>query len=133
MGDVGLLTHYIFNDDAKRNILIDPKGFNLGAIYENAVAELLMSHGYTPRFHSTVKRGEIDFIIESNMVVTPIEIKSSEPDKTTGFYSHPALNNLLDRHNEIKESWVFGLTNVKSENDRIQMFPIYMIDFLRNK
>ena len=131
MGDVGLLTNYIFDEEAKRKIIIDDKGYDLGAIYENAVAELLQTHGYHPRFHSTVKRGEIDFIIEKNMTIIPIEIKSSKPDKRTECYSHPALNHLLDDHQEIKESWVFGINNVKKENDRIQMFPIYMIDFLR--
>lgn len=65
------------------------------------------------------------------MKVCPIEIKSYEPDKSSGVYSHPALNNLLEDHQEIKDSWVFGINNVKRENDRIQMFPIYMIDFVR--
>ena len=132
MNDVGLLTYYIFNRAAKRRLLIDAKGYDLGAIYENAVAELLLSHGYDPRFHSTVKRGEIDFIIENNMTVIPIEIKSCEPERKSGFFSHPALNHLLEHHKEIKEAWVFGLNNVKKENDTIQMFPIYMIDFVRN-
>ena len=67
------------------------------------------------------------------MNVIPIEIKSHEPDKTTGNFSHPALNHLLDHHKEIKEAWVFGINNVKKENDVIQMFPIYMIDFLSNR
>lgn len=131
MGDVGLLTHYLFGEEDKRKLLISSKGYDLGAVYENAVAELLVAHGYEPRFHSRVKRGEIDFIIEKNMKVCPIEIKSYEPDKSSGAYSHPALNNLLEDHQEIKDSWVFGINNVKRENDRIQMFPIYMIDFVR--
>ena len=133
MGDVGLLASYIFDRESKRRLLIESKGVDLGSLYENAVAQLLVAHGYEPRFHSTVKRGEVDFIIEKNMNVIPIEIKSYEPDKKTGLFSHPALNNLLQAHGEIKESWVFGLNNIKKENDNIQMFPIYMIDFIRKE
>ena len=131
MNDSGLLTHFIFDVEAKRKLLVDSKGVDLGAAYENAVAELLLAHGYEPRFHSTVKNGEIDFIIERNMTVVPIEVKSYEPDKSTGFFSHSALNNVLRAHEEIKESWVFGLNNVKEEKNNIHMFPIYMIDFIR--
>lgn len=131
INDSGLLTSFIFDNDARRRLLIDSKGVDLGAIYENAVAELLLAHGYEPRFHSTVKNGEVDFIIEKNMTVIPIEIKSYEPNKSTGFFTHPALNNVLKSHQEIKESWVFGLNNVRAEKDNIQMFPIYMIDFVR--
>ena len=133
MGDVGLLSNVVFDREAKRELLIANKGYDLGAFYENAVAQLLLSHGYEPRFHSTVKRGEIDFIIEKNMSVIPIEIKSIRPEKATGFHHHPALNHLLQDHQEIKESWVFGINNVEKESDRIQMFPIYMIDFLRKE
>ena len=46
MNDVGLLTHLIFDKEAKRHLLIDDKGVDLGAIYENAAAQLLKAHGY---------------------------------------------------------------------------------------
>ena len=133
MNDVGLLTHKLFNKEGKRKLIIDSNGIDLGAVTENMVAELLFAHNYNPFFQSTKKRGEIDFIIERNMEIIPIEIKSCEPDKKTGLYEHSALNKLLDSHPEIKESWVFGLNNVSKENDRIQMFPIYMIDFVTNE
>lgn len=129
--DVGLLTHHIFGKEEKRKLLIDSTGVDLGAPYENAAAELLTSHGYETRFHSLKKNGEIDFVIERNMSVLPIEIKSIAPKKVDGVFSHPALDNLLNTHKEIKEAWVFGKCNVKQENDRVWMFPIYMIDFLQ--
>lgn len=131
MSDSGLLTHFIFDRDAKRKLLVDPSNVDLGAPYENAVAQLLLAHGFEPRFHSRVKYGEVDFIIERNMKVIPIEIKAGKPDKKSGLYSHLALNNLLISHKDINDSWVFGLTNVKKENNNITMFPIYMIEFVR--
>ena len=130
MGDVGLLTYRLFDNAAKRKLIQDAKGIDLGAIYENAVAELLTGHGYPPYFQSTKKRGEIDFIIESNLKVIPIEIKAHGPDKQDGEFSHPALTNLLIDHPEIKESWLFGHTNIRYETPKICLFPIYMIDFV---
>ena len=128
--DVGLLTHHIFGKDEKRKLIIDSGDVDLGAPYENATAQLLSAHGYETRFHSLKKNGEIDFLIERNMNVLPIEIKSTMPKKT-GLFTHPALDNLLNAHQEIKEAWIFGKNNIQKENDRIWMFPIYMIDFLQ--
>ena len=132
MGDVGLLTHKLFSKEGKRKLIINSDDIDLGAITENMVAELLFAHGYNPFFQSTKKRGEIDFIIEKNMNIMPIEIKSCKPDKNTGLFEHSALTKLLDAHDEIKEAWVFGINNVLKENDKIQMFPIYMIEFVKN-
>lgn len=128
--DVGLLTHQIFGREEKRKLIIDHSGIDLGAAYENVVAELLTAHGYETRFHSLKKDGEVDFLIEKNMSVLPIEIKATSPRKSDGVFFHSALNNLLESHKEIKEAWIFGKCNVKQENDRVWMFPIYMIDFL---
>lgn len=129
--DVGLLTHYLFDSDAKMHLLINRDNVDFGAVYENVVAETLLTHGYNPFFYSNKKRGEVDFIIEKNMAIIPIEIKSYRLKKNAKSYSHPSLDNLLEAHEEIKESWVFGLTNIHQESDRIYQFPIYMIDFVR--
>ena len=131
MGDVGLLSHSIFDKEAKKKLILsNDEEIDLGAFYENAAAELLNSHGYDTYFFSNKKRGEIDFIIEKNMSIYPIEIKSGKPDKKTGLYEHAALDNVLASQDKIKESWVFGLNNVQKEKDGIYMFPIYMIDFV---
>ena len=130
LGDTGLLTHLLFDREAKRKLMLDSKGTDLGAVFENAVAELLVAHGYPPYFQSTKKRGEVDFIIEKNMSVIPIEIKSFALNKPEANYSHPALDHLLEDHSEIKEAWVFGMHNVRWESERVCQFPIYMIDFV---
>lgn len=133
MGDVGLLTHKLFDIEGKRKLIIDSKEVDLGSIFENAVASLLTTHGYDTYFQSTKKRGEVDFIIEKNTKIIPIEIKSFEPDKKSNIYKHPALDNLLAAHEEIEEAWVFGINNVKKEKDKVYMFPIYMVDFIRKR
>lgn len=131
MGDVGLLTSKLFDVEARKKYIIDSSEIDLGAITENAVSQLLVAHGYNSYFQSTKKHGEIDFLIESNMNIIPIEVKSGEPNKKTDLYNHAALNNLLEAHKEIKESWVFGKCNVKRENDVIFTFPLYMVEFVR--
>lgn len=134
MGDVGLLSHSLFDKTAKKRLLVnDDPLVDLGAFYENAAAELLLAHGYDPYFFSNKKRGEVDFVIEKNMAVYPIEIKSGKPNKKNGYYEHSALDNILLVHKEIKESWIFGVNNVKKEKEGIYMFPIYMIDFVRKQ
>lgn len=130
MSDTGLLTHTLFEQDAKRKLIVDSSNVDLGSVMENAVAELLTCHGYSTYFQSTKKRGEVDFIIEKNLKIIPIEIKSGKPNDKNGLYEHAALDNLLEAHEEMDEAWLFGICNVKKENDRIQMFPIYMIDFV---
>lgn len=126
--DVGLLSHQIFKSDDLNKVLVDNK-IDLGSIYENAACQLLVANNYTPFYHSTKKGGEIDFIIEKNMNIYPIEIKSGLPNKN-GIYLHPALNNLIEKHPEINSAGVFGISNIKKENERIMMYPIYMISFL---
>lgn len=133
MGDVGLLTHKLFDKEAKRKLIINSDDVDLGSTAENVASELLVAHGYKPYFQSNKKRGEIDFIIEKNMEIIPIEIKYCKPDKSSGYYEHSTLNKLLEAHEEIKESWVFGITNVKKENEKIQTFPIYMIEFVQRR
>ena len=107
------------------NILNDDKDVNFGSVYENAVSQILKAHGYDLYFYNNKKRGEIDFIIEENGKVYPIEIKSGK-----SYARHRALSNVVsDKLNGITTGYVYGNCNIYNEND-IQYFPIYMIDFL---
>ena len=80
-------------------------------------------------YYNSKKQGEVDFIVEYNNDVLPIEIKSGKADDSK-LYNHSALNNLIDIY-KINESYVFGDGNFIKENENIYQFPIYMIDFLR--
>ena len=64
---------------------------NFGAVYENVVAQELLSAGFPLRYYHHSKKGEVDFLIEtSEGTVLPIEVKSGKDYKL-----HTALNNLL--------------------------------------
>lgn len=132
VNDIGLLDTMLLATGIRERILNNDKVINYGAPYENVCAQELLTHGFNEKlyYYNSKKHGEIDFVIEYNNEVLPIEIKSGKADEAN-VYNHSALNNAL-RIYDIKEAYVFGETNYFKENDRIYQFPIYMISFINN-
>ena len=132
VNDIGLLDTMLLATGIRERILNNDKVINYGAPYENVCAQELLAHGFNEKlyYYNSKKHGEIDFVIEYNNEVLPIEIKSGKADEAN-VYNHSALNNAL-RIYDIKEAYVFGETNYFKENDRIHQFPIYMISFINN-
>ena len=131
MSDIGLLDSQLLSTGIRQKIIDNEKVINYGAPYENVVAQELVAHGFDEElfYYNSKKHGEVDFIVEYNNDVLPIEIKSGKADDSK-LYNHSALNNLIDIY-KINESYVFGDGNFIKENENIYQFPIYMIDFLR--
>ncbi|MBP5551274.1 MAG: ATP-binding protein [Bacilli bacterium] len=132
VNDIGLLDTMLLATGIRERMLNNDKVINYGAPYENVCAQELLTHGFNEKlyYYNSKKHGEIDFVIEYNNEVLPIEIKSGKADEAN-VYNHSALNNAL-RIYDIKEAYVFGETNYFKENDRIHQFPIYMISFINN-
>lgn len=123
--DVGLLTSMYPNIQTK--ILNDDPIINYGAIYENYAAQELATHGVNIFFYNNKKFGEVDFLVELNGDILPIEIKSGKKYK-----KHSALKNLLiNKKYNIKKAYVFQNGNVDVQ-DKVTYLPIYMISFLKN-
>lgn len=98
---------------------------NCGAIFENAVAQELRTHGYDGYYFNSKKLGELDFVIEYEGKCLPIEVKSGKD-----YTKHSALNNVLQIENyDIPQAFVFSNANI-SVRDNIIYYPIYMIMFL---
>lgn len=131
MNDIGLLDTLLLSTGIREKLLDRDLVVNYGAPFENVCAQELLAHGFDERlyYYNSKKHGEVDFILEYNNEVLPIEIKSGKTSDMN-IYNHTALNNLLKIY-DIKEAYVFGETNFVKENDRIYQFPIYMITFLR--
>ena len=125
LSDVGLLTT-LFGNATKVKILSQSESINNGALYENVVAQELNSHGYKCYYYNSKKQGEVDFIIEHNSRILPIEVKSGKD-----YYVHSALNNLIAKY-DIDEAIVLANTNVK-KNGQIIYLPIYMIMFVEEQ
>ena len=125
--DVGLLTSQ-YSNDTKIMILTKEAGINNGALFENVVAQELVSKGLQVYYFSSKKQGEVDFVIEWNGVACPIEVKSGKDYKR-----HSALENILsDENYDIPEAIVFSNANVEVVGKRVYI-PIYMIMFLENE
>ncbi|MBO6259173.1 MAG: DUF4143 domain-containing protein [Succinivibrio sp.] len=93
---------------------------NLGCIFENVVASLLKSSGFQLRYLNKKNIGEIDFFIQQNNRVIPIEIKSGKD-----YRNHPALNNALKvREWDLDRGLVFYLGNLE-RTERITYLPWY--------
>ena len=123
--DVGLLTSR-YSTAVKMDILNRSASINNGALFENVAAQELLYHGYNGYYFNSKKQGELDFVIEMNGKVTPLEIKSGKAYKR-----HSALNNVLGNADyDISEAYIFSEGNVEIIGKRIYM-PIYMIMFIR--
>jgi uncharacterized protein len=131
MNDVGLLNSCLLDTGIREKLLNNEKEINFGAPYENVCAQELYAHGFDERlyYYNSKKHGEVDFLVEYNSDVLPIEIKSGKPNQMM-IYNHTALNNLIKIY-KISKSFVFGESNVIQEKNNIIQLPIYMIMFIK--
>lgn len=125
--DVGLLSSMYMDNGLQLKILNREKDINFGSVFENAVAEELTSKGYDLYYYKNNKLGEIDFLIEYNLEVLPIEVKSGK-----NYKKHSALDNVLKIYTEIKEAFIFCNSNVEKD-DKKTYLPIYMVMFMDKK
>ena len=125
--DVGLLAAQ-YGNEIQLKILQHETSMNFGSIYENVAAEELTAHGYTLYYYNSKKFGELDFVIEEDGKVLPIEIKSGKD-----YYRHNAMDNVLNLPDYgIDEGYVFCSGNVEADG-KVTYFPIYMLMFLHKK
>lgn len=122
--DIGLLASQ-YADGIQMRIIKGDKDINFGSIYENAVAQELVAHGITPYYYNNKKRGELDFVIELDGKILPIEVKSGKDYET-----HRALSNIMDcQEYDLPKAVVFNNDNLHITG-KIIYAPIYMAMFL---
>lgn len=127
LSDVGLLAS-MYMDHIQVKILNGEKSINFGAVYENAAAQELKAHGFDLYYFNSKKQGKLDFLIERNGHVLPIEIKSGKD-----YTKHAALSNVLANEDyDIPEAYVFQNDNV-SQTGKITYYPIYMLMFVEKQ
>ena len=135
LSDVGLFITLIFKDkDFTENIiynklLSNKLDTNLGYVYENVVAQMLLAKGnnlfyYTMNSDNSNHLYEIDFLFSKGNKICPIEVKSGN------YRFHKSLDLFCDKFsNRIKDKYVVHTKDYKSENG-IQYIPIYMVPFI---
>lgn len=135
LADTGLFTTLQFKDrDFTENIIYekllnDRLSANLGYLYENVAAQILVSKGdklyyHTMRSSTSNHNYEIDFLIAREHKICPIEIKSSNYKK------HKSLDVFFDKYSaKIHKQYLVYTKDLRQENN-ILMLPIYMLPFI---
>lgn len=124
--DVGLLASQYVNG-IQLQILQGNVCINNGAIYENAVAQELHAHGWKLYYFNSKKQGEVDFLLENDNEIIPLEVKSGKD-----YQRHVALKNILSNEEyAIERAIVLCNENIK-EDSNILYAPIYMTMFLQH-
>ncbi len=122
--DVGLLSSQ-FAGGIQLRLLNDSQTVNFGSIYENVVAQELKAHGFDLYYYNSKKLGELDFVIEYQGEVLPIEVKSGKD-----YERHNALTNVMASADyNIPQALVLCNDNIKVDGKIVYM-PIYMLMFL---
>ena len=123
LNDIGLLAAQ-YADGIQVRIIKGDKDINFGSIYENAVAQELVAHGFEPYYYNSKKRGELDFVIEQGGNVLSIEVKSGKD-----YTYHRALSNIMNcEEYDLPEALILNNDNL-SVDGRIAYVPIYMVMF----
>ncbi len=124
LSDVGMLTS-MYGMNTKTMILSKDKNLNGGGLYENAVACELVSKGFAAYYYNSNRLGELDFVVEYQGKILPIEVKSGKDYKI-----HSALNHCIHHPEyDVKEAFVFANCNVEKQ-EKITYLPIYMSCFM---
>jgi len=122
--DVGLLACQ-YADGIQLRILKGETNINYGAIYENLTAQELHAHGWDLYYFQNKKQGELDFVLERDAEIIPLEVKSGKD-----YDRHVALNNVMKNPEYgIKRAVVLCNDNVKVRGAVVYM-PIYMLMFM---
>ena len=122
--DVGLLTS-LYSTEVKIQILQKAASINNGSLFENVVAQELISKAFPVYYFNSKKQGEVDLLIEMNGSVCPIEVKSGKDYK-----KHCALENILaDEDYAIRQAYILSNGNVEVVGKKVYL-PIYMMMFM---
>ena len=125
--DVGLLASQ-YAGGIQLQILQGDVCINNGAIYENAVAQELHAHGWKLRYFNSKKQGEVDFLLEQDSEIIPLEVKSGKD-----YQRHVALNKLLtNTEYHIRRAIVLSNENI-SAKENVLYAPVYMTMFLHHR
>lgn len=125
--DIGLLTS-AYPAETKIQLINKNGEVNNGAHFENAIAQQLTANGFELYFCKKKNIGELDFAIEMNGKVVPIEVKSGKAYK-----SHKALNNYMDVSDyHMEKAYVFSVGNIETDGKVIYL-PVYMCYLLKEQ
>ena len=130
--DIGLFITQIFNskslvdENIYLKLLGDKLEANLGYIYENAVAQIINSYGRELLYHTWKNENqthpyEIDFLIDDQTKIIPIEVKSSEVN------NHKSINEFSKKYSSrISRRVLFSQSDI-SHDGMLELKPLYLL------
>ena len=121
INDTGLLCS-IYGFETKKAILNNTiKGNAKGGIYENIISELLIKNGYSLYYYKPDDNHELEFLIEKNQEIVPIEVKAGNTSTVT-------LNRFIEKYSpSIAYKFING--NIGFADGKYTL-PHYMVMFL---
>ena len=135
IGDTGLFVTLAFWDKSAtenviyQKLLSDKLSADLGYVYENLVAQMLVAAGNRLFYHTwPTENGkhnyEIDFLLSRGNKICPIEVKSS------GYRKHTSLDEFQKKFSSrIGKSYLLYTKDLQKENN-LMYLPIFMTIFL---
>lgn len=121
VNDTGLLC-CMYGFDTKLAILNDTlRGNARGGIYENIISECLIKQGYTLYYYKPNSEQEIEFLIEKNGEVVPVEVKAGNNPTVS-------LNRFIEEYSPSVAYKLIGGRNGKSGTKTT--LPHYMVMFI---
>ncbi len=137
MADTGLFVTLAFWDkDFTENVIYnkllnDSLSVNLGYVYENLVAQMLVASG-NRLFYYTFPDGskhnfEVDFMFSKGSKICPIEVKSE------GYRTHRSLDEFCAKYSSrIGERYLVYTKDLRNDKETI-LLPIYMLPLINEK
>jgi hypothetical protein len=127
LNDIGLLCS-MYANGLQLKILQGEININHGAIYENFVAQELSAHQFDLYYYNSKKNGEVDFMVEHNGALLPIEVKSGKD-----YIRHVSMTHLLSNEDYgIPKGIILQNENISVKGKAVYL-PIYMTMFVENQ
>ena len=133
--DIGLFTTMLFDsgkgieDNIYSKLLSDKLESDLGYLYENVVAQMIVASGRNLYYHTwrdkdKTHSNEVDFLITNKNKIIPIEIKSSS------IKNHKSIDLFVEKYSQIVgRRFLFSQKDI-SHDGMLELMPIYLVPFI---
>jgi hypothetical protein len=134
VADTGLFVTLAFKDSEFTDneiyiqLLNDKLNANLGYLYENVVAQMLVASGRRLFYYTFATESrhtyEIDFLISDKGKINPLEVKSSS------YRAHASLDAFCDKYSQKVRTPMVIYTKDVAKDGLVRYLPVYMVPFL---
>lgn len=133
--DIGLFTTMLFvsgkgiEDNIYSKLLSDKLESDLGYLYENVVAQMIVASGRNLYYHTwrdkdKTHSNEVDFLITNKNKIIPIEVKSSS------IKNHKSIDLFVEKYSQIVgRRFLFSQKDI-SHDGMLELMPIYLVPFI---